>query len=495
MLAWIRSPRGSTATATVVAVILALFWLAPWQQPLPAALRFPFVTSGSPTAPSGPDAAMPASIAAADPSHGGGSPPARAAAGSTSSVAALTPADPTAAIAGRAGGMNASAAATSAPDTVPSFDVVRVEPTGEAVIAGRAAAGSEVTLLDGDTVIGHVLADAGGQFAFVPPPLTGGNHDLSLRTQHDGQAPVRSAQGVAIVVASSGTTKPLVALLSPDQPAEILSDGITPAATSAPRGATAVPDPAKVTGRGAAGTSPAPVSIQSVQAGQNGNFLAAGVAHPGSQCRVYLNGAYLADVTAGQDGKWSVEIKKGMKPGRYTVRADELDPAGTVSHRAEVPFDYPTAMAGRSPGGAKRLLLSRRAPDPSLTTGTALPTVGSGGAASVTTAGPGADTVALAAAGRRLASGSGGNAAAMAVGAPGLLASATPPSSPAAAVVPDLHTTTVIRGDSLWRISRKMLGHGIQYTEIYATNTSQIRDPALIYPGQIFVVPSKRPNG
>ena len=44
-------------------------------------------------------------------------------------------------------------------------------------------------------------------------------------------------------------------------------------------------------------------------------------------------------------------------------------------------------------------------------------------------------------------------------------------------------------GNSLWRIARRTLGGGVHFTEIYEANRSQIRDPALIYPGQIFTVP------
>ncbi|MGI9402453.1 MAG: Ig-like domain-containing protein [Rhizobiaceae bacterium] len=45
------------------------------------------------------------------------------------------------------------------------------------------------------------------------------------------------------------------------------------------------------------------------------------------------------------------------------------------------------------------------------------------------------------------------------------------------------------RGDNLWRISRRMLGRGIQYTVIYEANRDQIQDPDLIFPGQVFDVP------
>ena len=51
---------------------------------------------------------------------------------------------------------------------------------------------------------------------------------------------------------------------------------------------------------------------------------------------------------------------------------------------------------------------------------------------------------------------------------------------------------TVRRGQSLWRIARSVYGHGTQYTVIYESNQDQIRDPDLIYPGQIFTLPTAR---
>jgi nucleoid-associated protein YgaU len=44
-------------------------------------------------------------------------------------------------------------------------------------------------------------------------------------------------------------------------------------------------------------------------------------------------------------------------------------------------------------------------------------------------------------------------------------------------------------GNSLWRIARRNYGKGVRYTVIYEANRDQIRNPDLIYPGQIFVVP------
>ncbi len=45
-------------------------------------------------------------------------------------------------------------------------------------------------------------------------------------------------------------------------------------------------------------------------------------------------------------------------------------------------------------------------------------------------------------------------------------------------------------GNSLWHISRKVFGAGFHYTTIFNANQSQIKNPDLIYPGQVFELPS-----
>jgi nucleoid-associated protein YgaU len=44
-------------------------------------------------------------------------------------------------------------------------------------------------------------------------------------------------------------------------------------------------------------------------------------------------------------------------------------------------------------------------------------------------------------------------------------------------------------GQNLWRLARRAYGAGIRYTIIFLANRDQIRDPRLIYPGQIFATP------
>jgi nucleoid-associated protein YgaU len=51
------------------------------------------------------------------------------------------------------------------------------------------------------------------------------------------------------------------------------------------------------------------------------------------------------------------------------------------------------------------------------------------------------------------------------------------------------------RGDSLWRISRRVYGRGVRYSTIYLANQTQIEDPDRIWPGQVFKVPEKAADG
>ncbi|RMD92527.1 MAG: LysM peptidoglycan-binding domain-containing protein [Alphaproteobacteria bacterium] len=49
---------------------------------------------------------------------------------------------------------------------------------------------------------------------------------------------------------------------------------------------------------------------------------------------------------------------------------------------------------------------------------------------------------------------------------------------------------TVQPGNTLWGIARRNYGRGILYVHVFEANRDQIRDPDLIYPGQVFTVPA-----
>ena len=46
-------------------------------------------------------------------------------------------------------------------------------------------------------------------------------------------------------------------------------------------------------------------------------------------------------------------------------------------------------------------------------------------------------------------------------------------------------------GNSLWRIARRVYGSGSRFTVIYQANNNQIRDPDMIFPGQVFNLPTE----
>ncbi len=274
------------------------------------------------------------------------------------------------------------------------FDIVRVEPTGDTVVAGRAKPGATVRLLNKGVVIAQVTADSNGQFALVPPALAVGDHLLSLEI--DGGAASALSQTVAVSVPAERAGDLVVALTQAGAPTQILSERVPASAA-----------PISIA-----------LSIRTVEVDDKGGFYATGTGTPGSTILLSLNGAPVISVTANPEGRWSLKVERGMAPGAYSVRADHLDAAGRILAQAEVPFDYP----------------ARPVPPPV-----------------------------------KEVKGSG---------------------SVSDAVVTDLQSVSVQRGDSLWKISQRLLGDGHRYTQIYAANQTQIRKPSLIFPNQILVVPA-----
>ncbi len=336
----------------------------------------------------------------------------------------------------------------------PSFDVVRVEPQGDAVVAGKGAPNAKVALLSGGKVVGEATSDAAGQFVILPERLAPGDHALTLRQTPDGKPASESSQSVAVSVPGPGKGKVVVALAEPGKATKLLS-----------------PPPGAAAGAPALAGPVDKVIVRSAELENGSGLYVSGAAHPGTSVHVYLNDSHIADVAAGADGAWSVRVKHGLTGGHYRVRADAAGTDGKVASRAEVPFDVPTVMAdaGKSPVAPPTPTVVASA-----TPGATAPT---GGATKPgTMAAPDATT----------AGASTPDAGAAGAAAP---ASPVPKAAGADATIESIATARVTRGDNLWNISRFRLGDGLRYTQIYAANSEQIRDPNLIYPGQVFVVP------
>ncbi|MFT4961936.1 MAG: nucleoid-associated protein YgaU, partial [Paracoccaceae bacterium] len=115
----------------------------------------------------------------------------------------------------------------------------------------------------------------------------------------------------------------------------------------------------------------------------------------------------------------------GIEPGLYTLRLDALDAAGKVLSRLETPFVRESPEDLRPP----------------------VPVVI-------------ADTNGVA-------------------GTSPTVATAPPP----------IRLVTVQTGDTLWAISRERYGDGVLYVKVFEANRHHIRNPHLIYPGQVFAIP------
>ncbi len=423
----------------------------------------------------------------------------------------------------------ADAAPLAAASAAPTFDVVRVEPSGDTVLAGRGAPQSRVALLASGKVVAETKVDANGNFVLVPPPLRAGDHDLTLRQSAAGAAPVVSRQSVAVKVRERGAGPVIVALAEPGKATQLISAvPEAPAAQAAadPNGssvspAQSVPAPEPPTSAARRSSNDAKLAFRTIELENGDGFFATGIAAPGTHVEIYLNNSRIAGVTAAADGQWSVRVLKGLAGGRYIVRADAIGIARIVTARAEVAFDVPIAMAEALEKSEMRAI---ERGSPVAPVHPLAGTVEAGAATSAKAGGVRADAPGTM---PHAASEPAGHAIPLIAAAPpakeppqradaGLMGAVTPsPASPAlaasaastpaaagrvvprvgaeaeSAVIEALETARVIGGDSLWRISRTRLGQGRRYTQIYAANAAQIRDPNRIYPNQVFVMPQK----
>lgn len=383
----------------------------------------------------------------------------------------------------------------------PRFDIVRIEPNGDAVVAGRGKPNTVVEMLVDGKPVARALADPNGQFAIVPPPLPKGSSEIVLRSKTaDGQE-TRSAQSVAVSISPEGKTRPLVALTAPDAPTVVLSQpgaSETPPATAEARQGGG--DKAAEAGKGPAGAAGGQAArIVSVDAEPGGRLYVTGAGKPGTEVRLYLNDTLIAPGKVGPDGRVTFTIGRGVAQGRYQVRLDEIDPAtGHVTHRAEVPFAMPQTVASAASalkaetgtaGAGGHSAEAARKDAAGTAAGQTTPGKPSSGRAGTVAGTPGTGR-----AGTPPATGgapSGQAAVSMAAPQPGA-EGATDGMRTGAVFVPGIATARIIRGDNLWQISKRTYGRGERYTVIYDANQAQIRDPDLIYPGQIFVLPDDR---
>ncbi len=274
--------------------------------------------------------------------------------------------------------------------TAPSFDIVRITPQGDTVMAGRAKPDVKVEIYDGANKIGKVVANKRGEWVFVPTsPLAPGNRRLSLKMIDPDGSAVASESDVVLVVPEKGKD---IAGKSVDQPSQPLAMKVPAKPGSGveilqkPR-----PDAPDIT-----------LTIDAIDYDDSGKLDIIGKAPPAANINLYLNNNFFGRGKSNHRGLWRQTPERKVNPGIYTVRADLIGNDGEVKNRIEVVFARSVPLTGIKPG-----------------------------------------------------------------------------------------TLVVVEsGNSLWRIARRTYGRGFRYTVIYAANKDQIKDPNLIWPGQVFSLPS-----
>ncbi|WP_155897394.1 LysM peptidoglycan-binding domain-containing protein [Aureimonas ureilytica] len=391
-------------------------------------------------------------------------------------------------------------AAASAEPSAPSFDVVRVEPDGATVLAGRAAPNATVSLQSGTERLADVKTDASGAFA-LDLTLPVGQHRLALN-DGTGRADASKLETAIVNVPPKGKEGELLVMLErPGEASEILvkpkpeaAMASTPAtetpapetkaetprptdtaalAPSAGEQATTTQTPAPQPDKPAAPAKPAsPLSVEAVEA-EGGKLFIAGAASEGARVRVYLDDALVAETRGGAGDRFIASAQAPVAVGDHRVRADEVNGAGEVLARVEVPFNRPDTapLAAIAPPPAAEPAADAQTADAPV----ASPSVaGSAPSAPIESESPVAA------------------APAAPTESPVVAANAPPAGTTVQPALERVEARVIIRkGDTLWRISRNSYGRGSRFTVIYLANGDQIRDPNRIYPGQVFRVPDK----
>ena len=221
------------------------------------------------------------------------------------------------------------ATAPAASPKPPSFDIVSVDPRGQAVIAGRAVPGDRVRVLDGDKPLGEVTADARGEWVLVPDAaIVPGHRQLGLEAAGRDGGPVRRS--------------PDIVALSVNPPAAGSRDSSSSLAVLLPGDAST---PARVLQRpDTAGETP-PLALEAAEYGGRDHLVLSGRADPGARINVYAGERLLGTATADGAGKWSLAAPYRQPAGSVELRLDHLAADGSLARRIAAPFNLPAGMA------------------------------------------------------------------------------------------------------------------------------------------------------
>jgi nucleoid-associated protein YgaU len=391
-------------------------------------------------------------------------------------------------------------------DSKPSFDTIRIDRDGLAVVAGRGLPESDITvMLDGEP-IGSAKTDREGAWVLLPiDPVPAGDHQLTLRMQTaDASSWVDSDQSVALKVPDRASEEALVVLSDPRKASKVLQKPedqtatatVAKTATEPVAAAGTPPEPAPADKTAASSSE---LTLGSVDYSDRGDMIFSGTARPKSSVRLYVDNKPVGDAVVTSQGAWSFAGKEEIAPGSHSLRVDELRADGSVASRVELPFmraapQEVASLAQPKEPPADETAANESAPDEAAQVAgieveppEQAPSAMEENAAhetviSKTTPAAAAETIGPE------------ETTQQPQGLPEESQQAAVQSAAGADAGQSHPGKIVIQpGNSLWRISRVIYGRGLEYTVIYEANKDQIRDPNRIYPGQIFATPGVVP--
>ncbi|WP_346897890.1 Ig-like domain-containing protein [uncultured Roseibium sp.] len=404
-----------------------------------------------------------------------------------------------------------------------TFDAVGVEPTGETVVAGRSDPGSIVALTANGKVVGKGVANNKGEWTIIlEKPLEAGDYDVGLQITDDaGNVTHESTERLAVSVPEDGKSQPLVVLNKPEGPSDILQKP-EPVETAAQ-------EPAKETVVASAQdaepaepvveTKPEPETTSSGEPSVSGSEMTAGETGKPEQ------GTEVAKSETGISASAETPTATADAPqANGTTPAVEVTAVATGGSATDQAETAPTTRAVSAPAGEPVAGSSLKTTVEAVEAeGGKLYVAGTGepgmkvrvyvGGEFVGETTVGANGRWLLEGGKTLQPGTVEVRADMIGDDEGTVVARAAVNFEKAAeqivltkvivsggtgadadgagatVTRSLPNVIIHKGDNLWTISRRLYGDGFRYTTIYQANKGQIRNPDLIYPGQVFLTP------
>ena len=320
--------------------------------------------------------------------------------------------------------------------TVPVFDVLRLEGNGSLVIAGKAAPNSVVDVISKTRVLGSATAGENGDFAIIlDEALKSGDYQLVLRATAQDKSVATSQQTAILSVPATPDGQVLALVEEPGQASRMIT---TPQANVAAQQPADNDVPVAQHGNNTPYSVLPPQSVQGGSTPENTasavNIAVEAVEIEGRTVFVagHANGGQSVNVTANDTLLGTALISP---EGRYLVQTQQPLAVGDYIIRADLMDKNGKVLA------TARVPFRREA---------------------------------------------GENISAV---APSISVQPMQEEAQAQPLEKAEGSVIIRKGDNLWTISKRTYGSGTRYTTIYLANSDQIKNPDLIWPGQVFVMP------